>query len=43
MFGKIFSKVLLPVAKKMVEKEIQKKTGTPVKIDDIVGVAKKIL
>lgn len=43
MFGKLLKSLVLPLAKKIVEKEIQKKTGTPVKIDDIVGVAKKIL
>jgi len=43
MFGKLLKKIVLPLAKKIVEKEIEKKTGTPVKIDDIVGVAKKIL
>jgi len=43
IFGKLLHKVLLPAAKKVVQKELDKKTGGIVRIDDIVGLGKKIL
>jgi len=42
MFGKFF-KFLLPLAKKVVEKEIEKKTGLPIKVDGVIKTAGKIL
>lgn len=42
MFGKILKKIVLPLAKRAVEKEIEKKIGKPVKIDDIIDVAKNL-
>jgi len=43
MFGKLFKKIILPAAKKIVEKEIEKKTGLPVKVDDILSAGGKFL
>lgn len=42
MFGRLFKKVVLPLAKRAVEKEIEKKLGKPIKIDDVIDVAKKL-
>lgn len=42
MFGKLFKKVVLPLARRAVEREIEKKIGKPVKIDDVIDVAKRL-
>lgn len=42
MFGKLFKKVVLPLAKRAVEREIEKKLGKQVKIDDVIDVAKRL-
>lgn len=42
MFGNILKKLVLPLAKRVVEKEIEKKLGKHIKVDDVIDVAKKL-